>query len=114
MCGFINNSQSVSRWLSSAESWSTVGDVKPFSQRPYGFLRVWVGYDPSHTGNSAGLVVLAPPLNPGGKFRVLERHQFKGMDFEAQAEAIRKITQRYNVAYIGIDVTGIGQAFISS
>ena len=31
------------------------------------------------------------------------------MDFEAQAEAIRKITQRYNVAYIGIDVTGIGQ-----
>jgi len=54
-------------------------------------------------------VVLAPPSAPGGKFRVLERHQFKGMDFEAQAEVIRKITERFNVAHIGIDTTGLGQ-----
>jgi len=46
---------------------------------------------------------------PGGKFRVLERHQWKGMDFAAQAASIRAITQRYNVTYIGIDVTGIGE-----
>jgi phosphotransferase system HPr-like phosphotransfer protein len=31
------------------------------------------------------------------------------MDFEAQAAAIEKITESYNVTYIGIDVTGIGQ-----
>ena len=60
-------------------------------------------------GDSAGLVVLAPPAEPGGKFRVLERHQFRGLDFEAQAEAIRKVTERYNVQHIGIDTTGIGQ-----
>ncbi|MBM3114954.1 hypothetical protein JMJ54_03855 [Jeongeupia naejangsanensis] len=31
------------------------------------------------------------------------------MDFEAQASAIRAITERYRVTYIGIDATGIGQ-----
>ncbi len=30
------------------------------------------------------------------------------MDFRAQAEAIRKLTQQYNVSYIGIDSTGVG------
>ncbi len=113
MCGFIDDSQSIfplgelQRCM--VDTWDAWDDVKPFALRPYGFLPVWVGYDPSHTGDSAGLVVLAPPLHPGGPFRVLERHQFKGMDFEAQAEAIRKVTQRFNVAYIGIDTTGIGQ-----
>ena len=31
------------------------------------------------------------------------------MDFEAQAEAIRTITQQYNVTYMAVDTTGIGQ-----
>jgi hypothetical protein len=114
MCGFIDDSHSLfplgELQKCMVDSWDAWSDVKPFSMRPYGFLPVWVGYDPSNTGDSAGLVVLAPPLNPGGKFRVLERHQFKGMDYEAQAETIRKVTQRYNVAYIGIDTTGIGSA----
>ncbi|WP_439587636.1 terminase large subunit domain-containing protein [Hydrogenophaga sp.] len=113
MCGFIDDSHSLfplgelQRCM--VDTWEAWDDVKPFAMRPYGFLPVWVGYDPSHTGDSAGMVVLAPPLHPGGPFRVLERHQFKGMDFEAQAESIRKVTQRFNVAYIGIDTTGIGQ-----
>lgn len=113
MCEFIDDSQSIFPLAElqncMVDSWVDWDDVKPFSQRPYGFLPVWVGYDPSHTGDSAGLVVLAPPLGDKGVFRVLERHQFKGMDFEGQAEAIRKVTQRYNVSYIGIDTTGIGQ-----
>ena len=113
MCEFIDDSHSIFPLAElqkcMVDSWDAWDDVKPFSQRPYGFLPVWVGYDPSHTGDSAGLVVLAPPLGDKGAFRVLERHQFKGMDFEGQAEAIRKVTQRYNVAYIGIDTTGIGQ-----
>ena len=54
-------------------------------------------------------MVLAPPEQPGGKFRVLERMQFKGADFEAQAEAIKKVTLRYNVANIVIDTTGLGE-----
>ena len=53
-------------------------------------------------------MVIAPPSVPGGKFRILERHQWRGMDFRAQAEAIRKLTLQYNVTYIGIDSTGVG------
>lgn len=70
-----------------------------------------MGYDPSEAngGDSAGCAVIAPPLVPGGKFRVLERHQWKGMDFAAQARHIEELTQRYCVEYIGIDATTVGQ-----
>ncbi|MRR51671.1 MAG: terminase ATPase subunit family protein [Rhodocyclaceae bacterium] len=113
MCQFIDDSLSVFNFelmqRCMVDSWTVWDDYKPFALRPLGHRPVWVGYDPSHTGDSAALVVLAPPLALGGKFRLIERHQFKGMDFDAQAEAIRKITQRYDVAFIGIDTTGIGQ-----
>jgi len=88
------------------EEWE---DFHQFAYRPFGYRAVWIGYDPSHTGDSAGCVVLAPPLVPGGKFRILERHQWKGMDFATQAESIKSLTDKYSVEYIGIDATGIGQ-----
>ncbi|MDP3637103.1 MAG: oxidoreductase, partial [Azonexus sp.] len=91
------------------DSWLLWEDFKPFALRPLGYREVWVGYDPSHSGDSAALVVVAPPLVAGGKFRVLDRVQFKGMDFAAQAERIKKVTECYNVTYIGIDMTGLGQ-----
>jgi uncharacterized protein YjcR len=112
-CMFIDDALSVfplgAMQRCMVDSWVVWEDYKPFSLRPLGHRPVWVGYDPSHTGDSAALVVMVPPAVPGGKFRLIERHQFKGMDFDPQAEAIRKITERYNVAYIGIDTTGIGQ-----
>lgn len=77
--------------------------------RPFGYRPVWIGYDPSNTGDSAGCVVMAPPVVPGGKFRILERYQWKGMDFATQAESIKALTEKYVVEYIGIDATGIGQ-----
>lgn len=113
MCEFVDDSASVFP-LSMlqpcmVDSWIKWGDdYKPFAARPYGDRAVWIGYDPSETGDSAGLVIVAPPLVDGGKFRVLERHQFRGMDFAAQAEFIRKCMQRYWVTYIGIDTTGMG------
>lgn len=113
MCEFVDDGASifplamlqpcmVDSWVEWAE------DYKPFAARPFGDRQVWIGYDPAESGDSAGLVVVAPPLVPGGKFRVLERHQFRGMDFAAQAEFIRQVTQRYWVTYIGIDATGMG------
>jgi uncharacterized protein YjcR len=114
MCEFVDDSHSLfsmeTMQKCMVDSWDLWDDFKPFAQRPYGFFPVWVGYDPSRTGDSAGLVVLAPPFEPGGRFRVLERHQFKGMDFEGQARQIEQITKKYTVTYIGIDTTGIGQA----
>ncbi|WP_175815544.1 terminase ATPase subunit family protein [Burkholderia diffusa] len=114
MCQFIDDSLSVFKlaelqncMVDSWEEWAD--DFSPLLLRPFGHREVWVGYDPALTGDSAGLVVVAPPRVEGGPFRVLERHQFRGNDFEAQAEAIRQVTLRYNVGHIGIDTTGMGQ-----
>lgn len=112
MCNFIDDTASVfplaelQRCM--VDSWVDWGDYKPFTARPFGNRPVWIGYDPSLTGDSAGCVVVAPPAVAGGKFRILERHQWRGMDFAAQAEEIRQMTIRYNVQYIGIDTTGMG------
>jgi uncharacterized protein YjcR len=113
MCQFVDDGASIFPLTMlqpcMVDSWVEWGeDYKPFAARPFGDRQVWVGYDPAETGDSAGLIVVAPPLVPGGKFRVLERHQFRGMDFAAQAEAIRQVTKRYWVTYIGVDVTGLG------
>lgn len=114
MCGFVDESFAVfplsmlmGCHVDSWDAWAH--DFKPFALRPYGRKPVWIGYDPSHTGDAAGLVVLAPPDAPGGKFRVLERLQFRNPDFEAQAEQIRKLTEKYNVQHISIDRTGVGE-----
>lgn len=92
------------------DSWDAWSDFKPLMLRPFGNRPVWVGYDPSNTGDGAGLAVVAPPLVPGGKFRILHRKQLRGSDYEAQAAEIRKLLDIYNVEHIGIDVTGIGSA----
>ena len=113
MCEFIDDTASIfpladlQRCM--CDSWVDWTDFKPFAERPFGYRQVWVGYDPALSGDSAGCVVLAPPMVPGGQFRVLEKHQWRGMDFEAQAQSIKGITQRYNVTYMAIDTTGIGQ-----
>ncbi|HBX9790081.1 TPA: terminase ATPase subunit family protein [Klebsiella pneumoniae] len=112
MCEFVDDKVSVFPFedlqrcmVDSLEEWE---DFAPFADNPFGSRPVWVGYDPSHSGDSAGCVVLAPPVVAGGKFRILERHQWKGMDFATQAESIRQLTEKYNVEYIGIDATGLG------
>lgn len=84
-------------------------DVQYFGLRRYGHFPVAIGYDPSHTGDSAGCVVVALPRTPGGKFRILERHQWRGMDFAKQAEKIKDLMQHYAVVDIAIDATGLGQ-----
>ncbi|WP_373368263.1 phage terminase large subunit family protein [Yersinia enterocolitica] len=115
MCEFVDDQASVFPFaelqacmVDSLEEWE---DYNPYSLRPFGHRPVWIGYDPSEAngGDSAGCAVIAPPMVPGGKFRVLERHQWKGMDFEAQAKHIEELTQKYCVEYIGIDATTVGQ-----
>lgn len=114
MCEFVDDGASIFPLAllqpCMVDSWTVWDDYKPFAIRPFADRQVWVGYDPAESGDSAGLVVVAPPLVPGGKFRILERHQFRGMDFTAQAETIRQVTQRFWVTYIGIDTTGLGSA----
>jgi len=113
MCEFIDDSASVfplsllqGCMVDAMLAWS---DVAFFMNRPYGDKPVSIGYDPSLTGDSAGLVVVALPLKPGGKFRVLERHQLRGVDFAKQAERIQALMTQYTVADIALDATGLGQ-----
>ena len=112
MCHFIDDTASI---FSLAElqscmvdAWVDWHDFRPFAPRPIGDRPVWIGYDPSRTTDDASCVVIAPPVVPGGKFRALEKYSWKGMDFTDQAARIENLTRRYNVAYIGIDITGIG------
>ncbi|MEJ2803150.1 terminase family protein [Comamonadaceae bacterium PP-2] len=113
-CEFIDDSQSMfplklmqSCMVEAWDEWAD--DFKPFAERPFAYQPVWLGYDPAYTGDSAALAILAPPKVPGGKFRLLHHQQFRGADFEAQANYIEAMTRQYNVAFIGIDTTGMGQ-----
>ncbi|MEQ5139407.1 terminase ATPase subunit family protein [Proteus vulgaris] len=115
MCHFMDDIESLFNFNMMqncmVDSWEVWDDIQPLALRPYGYDPVWVGYDPSkggENGDNAGCVVIAPPKVPGGKFRILERHQWRGMDFRAQADAIKKITERFYVEYMGIDTTGLG------
>lgn len=112
MCQFIDDGESVfplaTMQRCMVDSWTDWADYKPFAARPMGNREVWIGYDPSRSGDNAALVVVCPPAVPGGKFRILDRVTFAGMRYEEQAERIRKFTEIYNVGYIGIDRTGIG------
>lgn len=111
MCSFVDDEASVfkfqhmERAQTSISNWSdyTRGHPEPFGKR-----EVWLGYDPSRTRDNATLVVVAPPLFPGEKFRVLEKHFWRGMNFRYQAAEIEKIAKKFRVTYLGIDVSGVG------
>lgn len=76
--------------------------------RPFGDKEVWIGYDPARKRDSAEVVVIAPPTKPGGTFRVLEKITMQNKNWTFQAEQIETLTKKYNVAHIGIDITGPG------
>lgn len=87
-------------------------DIDLYAERPVGNRPVWAGYDPqeSEDGDNAALVIALPPEGDNGKFRLLEKHQIRGADFEAQAEFILATLKRYNCTYIGVDAGGVGAA----
>lgn len=116
MCNFIDDTASIfplsllqGCMVDAMVDWV---DVQWFAPRQYGYHPVAIGYDPSLSGDSAGCVVMALPRTPGGKFRVLECHQWRGMDFATQAAQIQKLTTEYNVTDIAIDATGLGQGVL--
>ncbi|AOH86565.1 oxidoreductase [Sphingomonas panacis] len=114
MCQFVDDSLSAFKFnelqrctVDTMVDWL---DFNPIAKRPVGGREVWAGYDPqeSEDGDNAALVIALPPDGPGGKFRLLERHQFRGLDFEAQATMILSLLGRYNCTYLGVDANGAG------
>ena len=114
MCEFVDDSMSAFKFndmiACGQDSLVEWVDFNPEALQPYGTRSVWAGYDPqeSETGDNAALVIAAPPLEIGGEFRILERHQLRGLDFEQQAEFIKAVLSRYNCTYLGIDAKGVG------
>ncbi len=113
MCKFIDSTQSVftladlERCYSDQSLWADY-DPDPKAERPFGNSPVWLGYDPSRTRDDATCVVVAPPLEPGARFRILEKHSWRGHSFTYQAAQVKKLCERFNVQHIGIDITGVG------
>ncbi|WP_095155747.1 terminase large subunit domain-containing protein [Pseudomonas sp. Irchel 3E13] len=110
-CKFIDSTQSAFGLKDLENCYSDLtlwDDFLPDDDRPFGNRPVWVGYDPSRTRDDATCVVVAPPDEPGGKFRILEKHSWRGQSFTFQAAQVKKITERFNVQHIGIDTTGVG------
>lgn len=111
MCEFIDGSHGVFKLADLEACYRDPAewvDYNPSADRPYGNLPVWGGYDPSRSRDDASFVIVAPPLEPGGNFRVLACYKWLNESFRWQAEQIKQLTQRYNFAYIGIDTTGPG------
>ncbi len=113
LCQFIDSTQSafnladLERCYSDLSLWKDF-DPDPKAAQPFGNSPVWIGYDPSRTRDDASCVVVAPPLELGGKFRILEKHSWRGHSFTYQAAQVKKLTERFNVQHIGIDITGVG------
>ena len=115
MCEFIDDGVSVfpfalvKRCL--VDSWDLWEDFRAEAPRPIGNAEVSIGYDPSKGaggGDPSGLTVNALPTAQYDRFRVLEKHQLGGQDFDGQAGFIKTLRDRYNVVDIAIDTTGIG------
>ena len=111
LCQFIDDSNSLFQLamlepcLGDLSDWR---DFKPDIERPFASRPVWIGYDPSRTRDGATIVVIAPPKKLGGQFRVLERIRMHGQSWPVQAAVIKSLTEKYQVDYIGIDLTGPG------
>ncbi|WP_240326924.1 terminase large subunit domain-containing protein [Pseudomonas parafulva] len=110
-CKFIDSTQSAFGLKDLEGCYSDLmlwDDYDPDADRPFGDSPVWIGYDPSRTRDDATCVVVAPPAEPGGNFRILEKYSWRGQSFTYQAAQIKQLTTRFNVQHIGIDTTGVG------
>jgi uncharacterized protein YjcR len=114
MCQFVDDSLSAFKFNDLTrclcDSWIEWPGFEPLGPRPVGNRPVWSGYDPqeSEDGDNAALTIALPPEEPGGEFRIIERHQLRGLDFQQQSEFIRAIFSKYNVTYFGVDASGVG------
>lgn len=110
MCIFIDDAKSVFNLgiMMTCYAREDYADYNDKAARPYGNRPVAVGYDPSRTRDNASLAILAIPLRPGDKWRVLKTMDFHGQNFQYQANQIKAVCDSHNVLHIGIDVTGIG------
>ncbi|EAM8423481.1 terminase [Salmonella enterica] len=111
MCVFVDDKESIftfSQLLKCGVDVATWEDFHPDEEHPFGNREVWGGFDPARTGDTATFVVIGVPIVAVERYRVLEVFRWKGLSLVWMSEQIRTIKSRYNMTYIGIDVTGMG------
>lgn len=111
MCKFVDSGDSVFKFDALAKcavDIATWQDHDPNAPRPFGNREVWGGFDPARSGDTSTFVIVAPPQFEGERFRVLATFYWQGLNFNYQANQIKALFQRYNMTYIGVDITGIG------
>lgn len=110
MCQFVDDKNSVFRFsdvVRCGVDTSKWKDYHPGSETPYSG-EVWAGFDPARTGDNATFVIVAIPVTAAELFRVLEKYHWRGLSFQYMSDQIEKLFRRFNMTYIGVDVTGIG------
>lgn len=111
MCVFVDSKDSVfsfsrvEKCCVDPDIWEDHDEDLP---RPFGNREVWAGYDPARSGDTSTFVIIAPPILAVEKFRVLRVFHWQGMNWKWQAAQIKKLFGKYNMTYIGIDITGLG------
>lgn len=111
MCVFVDDKDSIfsfSQLLKCGVDVSRWEDFHPGEEHPFGNREVWGGFDPARTGDTATFVVIGVPIVAVERYRVLEVFRWKGLSLIWMSEQIHTIKSRYNMTYIGIDVTGMG------
>jgi uncharacterized protein YjcR len=111
MCQFIDDARSVfslALLLACGVEPETWKDYRASNARPFNNRPVAIGYDPSRTSDNASVVVMAVPLRPGDKWRLLKRLTFNHQSFAYQAARIRELCECFHVVHVGIDVSGMG------
>lgn len=111
MCEWVDDADSIfniSQLLKCGVDIAKWKDFTPSAERPFGDREVWGGYDPAHSNDGASFVIIAPPMVEGEEYRLLARYQWFGLSYRYQAEQIKKLCDKYNFSYIGIDTNGVG------
>jgi uncharacterized protein YjcR len=110
MCKFIDDAKSVFNLgiMMTCYAQQDYTDYNPKAARPFGNRPVAIGYDPSRVRDNASLAILAIPLKPTDKWRVLCTYDYHGQNFQYQASRIKELCDSHNVQHVGIDITGIG------
>ncbi len=115
MCEFVDDLASVfplsELQACMVDSWEVWTDFHALALRPFGWREVWIGYDPAKvrktaTAPGAWWWHRQPCRAVSSAF--LSVTSGAGWTSAPRADAIKKLTEQYNVTYIGIDSTGVG------
>jgi len=71
---------------------------------------VYIGYDPNGGGKNGDSASIAAGEHRPEKLRIVGSHTFNNKSINWQAATIKKWVKRYKAGFLGIDVTGIGEA----